>query len=75
MLLHLFHHPWHQGKGVVTQQEIVQMWPSVPQGFRLRKPQSAILDLLRQLALIKKSVNLLKIGDCFLDVVVYAFFD
>ena len=26
-----FHYPLHKGKGVVTQKEIVQIWPSIPQ--------------------------------------------
>ena len=49
-----FHHPWHQGKGGVTQPEIVHIGSCLPQGFRWRKPQSVILDLLPQ----QKSVHL-----------------
>ena len=41
-----FCHPWHQGKGVITQQEIVQIWFSLPQGFRRQKPAS-IFSLLK----------------------------
>ena len=34
-----FHHPWHQGKGVITQQEIVQIWSSLPSGSVGRSPK------------------------------------
>ena len=33
-----FYKPWHQGKGVVTKQEIVQIWSCLPQEFRGRNP-------------------------------------
>ena len=45
-----FNKPWHQGKGVVTQQKILHIWLSLPQRFRWHKPQSAILNFLPPLA-------------------------
>ena len=29
-----FQKPWYQGKGFVTQKEVVQIWSSFPEGFR-----------------------------------------
>ena len=50
-----FDHPWHQAKGVITQEEVVQIWPSLPQWFSCWEPQAAVLDLLPQKA---SAVNL-----------------
>ena len=42
-----FYHPWHQGKSIITQQEIVQIWPSIPQWFSGGSPKvpSSIVSL------------------------------
>ena len=47
-----FQHPWHQCQSIITQQEVVQIWPSLCQRFRFRKPQvPSLIFSLRSLLL------------------------
>ena len=48
-----FYTPLHQGKVIITQQEMWQIWSSLPKEFRWRKPQSGILDVFRELVAVK----------------------
>ena len=52
-----FHHPWHQGKCVIAQEEIVQIWPSLPSSSGGRSPKVPLLIFSLKSLLLKKRAS------------------